>query len=49
MEDNAIEIQFRASNIKRYHIDPITGEQNVGHHSYRVAQLVRYLTDDKCS
>lgn len=49
MLDNAIEIQFRSSNIKRYHIDPIIGEQNVGHHSYRVAQLVRYLTDDTCS
>ena len=49
MIDKAIEIQFRASNIKRYHIDPLIGEQNVGHHSYRVAQLVRYITNDDCS
>ena len=44
-----LKIQLEGGKVKRYHTLPIIGEQTVGDHSYGVAQIVRYLTEDTCS
>lgn len=44
-----IGMQLSAAKIKRYHTAIIVGEQNVGEHTYGVAQLVRYFTNDNWS
>lgn len=37
---------LKSANVKRYHTVPILGEQNNGHHSFRVCLILRYLLNN---
>ena len=39
----------KATNVKRFHTVPIIGEQNIGHHSLRVALILRYVLNGNVS
>lgn len=49
MDIQRLKGQMLAGDIKRYHTFSIIGSQTVGAHSYGVAQILRYLTNDKLS
>jgi 5'-deoxynucleotidase YfbR-like HD superfamily hydrolase len=46
MKLQKLEAQLAAGKIARYHMLPIIGTQNVGEHSYGVAQVLRYIAGD---
>lgn len=38
-----LKLIFKSSNVKRYHIHPVIGEQNIAHHSWRLVMLLYYI------
>ena len=46
IDKDKLVIMLSAGYIKRYHTLAITGENTVAHHTYGVAQIMRYITED---
>lgn len=42
MRLDSLKMIMQSSNVKRYHIQPIIGEQNIAHHSWRLVMLLYY-------
>lgn len=39
---DTLKLIFKSSNVKRYHIHPVVGEQNIAHHSWRLVMLIYF-------